>query len=433
MNLSVIILAAGKGTRMKSPLPKVLHKLCGREMLVYVLESALALSDDVHVVLAHQHARIHACIQEAFAHQSIHIHLQDVDKFPGTGGALLENGVLLPTAHEKILILNADMPLINPSVLQPLLEHPHAIGIFEREDACGYGRVRLENGLAQAIIEEKDASKEVWQHSSLNAGIYVFSREFLQTYLLKLDSHNAQREYYLTQLVELGARAGVEIVGVYVSAQACMGVNSLGELSQAQEALLARLRQEAMDAGVQMEMPHTIYLDSQVRFEGSCVLEQGVRLAGACVLKNAHIKAHSVIEESIIEESSIGPLAHVRPGCYISHSHVGNFVETKNAQLKGVKAGHLSYLGDCSIDEGSNIGAGVITCNYDGRSKYSTKIGKHVFVGSDSQLIAPLDIPSHVLIGAGSTITQQMQEGDLVLSRTPQTNKTGGYFKFFKS
>ncbi|MFC3847635.1 bifunctional UDP-N-acetylglucosamine diphosphorylase/glucosamine-1-phosphate N-acetyltransferase GlmU [Helicobacter baculiformis] len=432
MNLSVIILAAGKGTRMKSSLPKVLHPLCGRAMLFYVLESALALSEDVHVILAHQHERIRAALQEAFPNAPIHIHIQDAANFPGTGGALLQQGALIACAHEKILILNADMPLISASILQPLLEYSHAIGVFELEGARGYGRVRIQEGLAQAIVEEKDAPTEILKLPSLNAGIYVFSKAFLQAYLPKLDAQNAQREYYLTQLIALGAQGGVEIVPVHVSAQACMGVNSLSELARAQEVLLERLRQEAMDQGVRLEMPHTIYLDCQVRFEGDCVIEQGARLVG-CVLKDTHIKAHSVVEQSTIENSTIGPLAHVRPKCHIVDSHIGNFVELKNAQLKGVKAGHLSYLGDCRIDEGSNVGAGVITCNYDGKTKHQTTIGKHVFIGSDTQLIAPLNIPSHVLIGAGSTITTAMQEGDLVLSRTPQTNKAQGYFKFFKS
>ncbi|WP_120952361.1 bifunctional UDP-N-acetylglucosamine diphosphorylase/glucosamine-1-phosphate N-acetyltransferase GlmU [Helicobacter sp. L8] len=431
MSLSVIILAAGKGTRMKTHLPKVLHPLCGQPMLFYALESALALSQDVHVILGHQHERVGAYLKNAFANAPIHTHIQDTANFPGTGGALLQQGALIPTTHEKILVLNADMPLVEPSSLQGLLTHTHAIGVFRLENARGYGRVRVEKGLAHAIVEEKDASYKALKLPHLNAGIYVFSRAFLQAYLPKLDAQNAQREYYLTQLIALGAQEGVEIVPVRVDAQACMGVNSLSELAQAQEVMLGRLRQAAMDQGVRLEMPHTIYLDRHVRFEGDCVVEQGARLVG-CVLKNTHIKAHSIIEESVVENSTIGPLAHVRPKCHIVDSHIGNFVETKNAQLKGIKAGHLSYLGDCCIDEGSNVGAGVITCNYDGKQKHQINIGKHVFIGSDTQLIAPLNIPSHVLIGAGSTISQSMQEGDLVLSRAPQTNKAGGYFKFFK-
>ena len=210
-----------------------------------------------------------------------------------------------------------------------------------------------------------------------------------------------------------------------------MGVNSKLQLSLAQEVILKRLRDAAMEEGVIMHLPHTIYIESGVKFSGECIVEQGVQILGNCEIINSHIKAHSVVESSIIESSDIGPMAHIRPKSHLQHTHIGNFVETKASVLRGVKAGHLSYLGDCEADEGSNIGAGVITCNYDGKQKHKTIIGKNVFVGSDVQLVAPLEIGSNVLIGAGSTITKDLQDGDLALSRTPQKNIKDGYYKFF--
>lgn len=434
MALSVVILAAGEGKRMRSSLPKVLHKICGQEMLAHVIQTALEVSDDLHIILYHQHERIAQMIKERFSAygDQIHIHLQDHARYPGTGGALLDQNKPLATAHHRLLILNADMPLINKQALEPFLQSgaDNAIGVFSLENKEGYGRVVITNQQVQAIIEQKDANTQELEINTLNAGVYLFRQAFLQEFLPKLDCNNAQKEYYLTQLVRLGGRDHV-ITPIFVNPKAFLGVNSQQELAHAQDQMLERLRQEAMAAGVQMQMPHTIYLEKQVRFEGLCVLEQGVRLVGDCLLKDAHIKAHSVIEASHIENSDIGPLAHVRPQCHISDSHIGNFVETKNARLKGVKAGHLSYLGDCEIDTGSNIGAGVITCNYDGKTKHKTTIGKNVFIGSDTQLLAPLNIPDHVIIGAGSTISQPIQEGDLVLSRPPQTNKPGGYHCFF--
>ncbi|CRF51291.1 bifunctional UDP-N-acetylglucosamine diphosphorylase/glucosamine-1-phosphate N-acetyltransferase GlmU [Helicobacter heilmannii] len=434
MAVSVVILAAGKGTRMRSKLPKVLHKICGQEMLVHVLEVAFGLSDDVHVILHHEYELISQVIEKYFKNRPT-IHLQNATQYPGTGGALMqEDKNPLKTAHNRLLVLNADMPLVSKEALLPFVEskESNALGVFSLESKSGYGRVCLQNNQVQAIIEEKDASAEILALNTLNAGVYLFSQECLQEFLPRLDQNNAQAEYYLTQLVSLGVQKGVRFDPIFVNAHDFLGVNSQSELATAEGKMLDKLREQAMQAGVCMHMPHTIYLEKEVRFGEGCVLEQGVHLAGDCYLQEAHIRAHSVVESSHIENSSIGPLAHIRPNSKIVNSHVGNFVETKSAYLNGVKAGHLSYLGDCSIASGSNVGAGVITCNYDGRAKHHTKIGHNVFIGSDSQLVAPLNIPDNVLIAAGSTITEPIQEGDLVLVRPPQVSIPRGYFKFFK-
>ncbi|GAA7971882.1 bifunctional UDP-N-acetylglucosamine diphosphorylase/glucosamine-1-phosphate N-acetyltransferase GlmU [Helicobacter pylori] len=430
--LSVIILAAGKGTRMHSSLPKTLHTICGESMLFYILETAFSISNDVHLVLHHQQERIKEAVLERF--KGVIFHAQIVEKYSGTGGAIMqEDKTPIPTKHERVLILNADMPLITKGALAPLLEsHNNAIGLLHLADPKGYGRVVLENHQVKKIVEEKDANDEEKEIKSVNAGVYFFERKFLEKYLPKLHDQNAQKEYYLTDLIALGIKGNEKIDAIFLEEECFLGVNSQTERAKAEEIMLERLRKNAMDLGVVMQLPSSIYLEKGVSFKGECVLEQGVRLSGNCLIENACIKAYSVIEESQIVNSSVGPFAHMRPKSVICNSHVGNFVETKNAKLQGAKAGHLSYLGDCEIGKNTNVGAGVITCNYDGKNKHQTIIGENVFIGSDSQLVAPINIGSNVLIGSGTTITKDIPSGSLSLSRTPQINIENGYFKFFK-
>ncbi|WRD99769.1 bifunctional UDP-N-acetylglucosamine diphosphorylase/glucosamine-1-phosphate N-acetyltransferase GlmU [Helicobacter pylori] len=430
--LSVIILAAGKGTRMRSSLPKTLHTLCGEPMLFYILEVAFSISNDVHLILHHQQERIKEAVLERF--KGVIFHTQIVEKYSGTGGAIMqEDKTPIPTKHDQVLILNADMPLITKDALTPLLESQNnAIGLLHLSDPKGYGRVVLENHQVKKIVEEKDANDEEKEIKSVNAGVYFFERKFLERYLSKLNDQNAQKEYYLTDLIALGINENETIDAIFLEEECFLGVNSQTERAKAEEIMLERLRKNAMDSGVMMQLPSSIYLEKGVSFKGECVLEQGVRLIGNCLIEDAHIKAYSVIEESQIINSNVGPFAHARPKSVICNSHVGNFVETKNAKLQGAKAGHLSYLGDCEIGKNTNVGAGVITCNYDGKKKHQTIIGENVFIGSDSQLVAPINIGSNVLIGSGTTITKDIPSGSLSLSRTPQTNIENGYFKFFK-
>lgn len=433
MALSVVILAAGSGTRMKSSTPKVLHKICGQELLLYSIEVALQLSDDVHIVLYNQAQRVQEVCQKRFGHRVI-FHLQDFKNFPGTGGALIQEGKMIPTAYSRVLILNGDMPLITPASLHTLINVRASIvlGVIESKNPLGYGRVVIENKRIQAIVEEKDANAQIKKICTINSGIYIFNTEVLETYLPRLNNQNAQNEYYLTDIIKLAVSEGVEIEGVFVDEEEFSGVNDKVQLARAERVMLARLREEAMREGVIMHLPESIYLEKNVRFEGECEVEQGTQFFGDTLIKDSHIKAYSIVRDSQIISSDIGPMAHIRPNSYIKKTHIGNFVEVKNSKLYSMKAGHLSYLGDSEIDEGSNIGAGVITCNYDGKKKHKTKIGKNVFVGSDSQLIAPVSIADHTLIGAGSTITQDSKEGDLLIARSEQKNLKNGYFIFFK-
>lgn len=432
MDFSIIILAAGMGTRMKSETPKVLHKICGEEILFYSIECALELSDDVQIVIFHQAKQIQERCEQRFG-KNISFVLQDHHRFPGTGGALLQDGKLLKTKYSRLLILNGDMPLITPSSLQPFFNaSPINVGIIKTPHPQGYGRVILKNQSIQKIIEEKDASQKEREICIVNSGVYAFDRKILESYLPKLNNHNAQKEYYLTDIIKLASEDQVKIAGIEVCKEDFSGINDKAQLTDAQEIMLQRLRKKAMEEGVIMHLPHTIYLEKNVKFEGECEIEQGVQLFGQTFIQNSHIKAHSTIRDAQILSSDIGPMAHIRPNSTISHSHIGNFVEVKNSTLEGIKAGHLSYLGDSEIGKGSNIGAGVITCNYDGKEKHQTKIGKNVFIGSDCQLIAPIVIEDHTFIGAGSTIRKNTQEGDLVISRSEQKHFKNGYFAFFK-
>ncbi|ANV98419.1 UDP-N-acetylglucosamine diphosphorylase/glucosamine-1-phosphate N-acetyltransferase [Helicobacter enhydrae] len=437
MKPSIIILAGGSGSRMCSTTPKVLHKICGKELLFFSIQNALQLSDDIHIVLYHQKELIREYCQRTFAahiDSQIHFHIQDYQNYPGTGGAILQNQKLLHTKYPYLLILNADMPLITPHSLQQFLHpSPITLGVIRSHNPHGYGRIILQDNKVSAIVEEKDATQQIKEIKTINSGVYLFSREILEQYLPLLNNHNAQKEYYLPDIIKLAAKDGIEISPIIVEETEFGGINTKAQLTQAQEILLAQLRHQAMLKGVTMHLPHSIYLDYDVQFEGECEIEQGVQLLGRTTIKHSHILAHSSIQNSTIVQSSIGPFARIRPDCHITDSHIGNFVEVKNSKLTAVKAGHLSYLGDCVIGEGSNIGAGVITCNYDGKKKHQTNIGKNVFVGSDCQLIAPVTIADHTLIAAGSTVSKDSQSGDLVIARNPQKNIKDGFFAFFKS
>ncbi|MBD3806398.1 bifunctional UDP-N-acetylglucosamine diphosphorylase/glucosamine-1-phosphate N-acetyltransferase GlmU [Sulfuricurvum sp.] len=428
MNLSIVILAAGKGSRMKSPKAKVLHEICGREMLYYTIKAAREITDDVIVVVAHQKDAVIAAMENHF--DNLTFVTQDAENFPGTGGAMM--GV--HPRYEDVLVLNGDMPLITPSSIKQFIANPSDIvmSVIPLNNPSGYGRVIIENDQVLRIVEEKDATDTEKAINTVNAGVYAFKHHVLQTYIPRLSNANAQGEYYLTDIIEMARNDRLSIAPLYVEEVEFKGVNSKNDLAQAEMIMMDRLRRTWMDAGVILQLPETIYIEEGVKFEGECIIENGVRLCGNTLISNSHIKAHSVIENSVVKNSDVGPLAHLRPLSVLEDTHIGNFVEVKKSTLTGVKAGHLSYLGDATIDSGTNIGAGTITCNYDGVKKYQTIIGKNVFVGSDTQLVAPVEIADHVMIAAGTTVTAGKYESDiLILSRTPIRKVAGFFTKFF--
>lgn len=425
---SIIILAAGAGTRMKSDTPKVLHKISGKPMLYYSIKEALKLSDDITVVLYHQFEKVKAEIEKYFS--NINFVIQDHKNYPGTGGAVM--GIV--PKYEKVLVLNGDMPLIQANELEKFeINATIVMSVLELESADGYGRVIIENGNVKKIVEQKDASEDELKITTANAGIYQFETKFLLENLPKLDNNNAQKEYYITDLVEMAISQGKVLKPLVVNEENFKGVNSKVELADAEVIHQNRIKKEFMKAGVIMRLPDTIYIEEGVEIEGESIIENGVSLLGNSKIINSHIKTNSVVEDSIVKDSDVGPMGRVRPGSELTNTHIGNFVETKKAKLTGVKAGHLSYLGDCSIDEGTNIGCGTITCNYDGINKHQTIIGKNVFVGSDTQFVAPVNIEDDVLIGAGSTVTGNVKKGELYLTRAKAKTIDGFFYKHFSS
>ena len=460
MDFSVMILAAGAGTRMRSSTPKVLHTLCGKPMIFYIVREALAVSKDVHIVLYHQKELIQSYLQECLKNGELKgnltFHTQNHRRFPGTGGAFFksdsgdcggdlggdfgsdlgggkEGKEVIDFAYPRVVVLNGDTPLITREMIKNLATKQESITIstMKLENPQGYGRIIFEDNSIKAIVEEKDCTDKQKLLNIVNAGIYAFDREILSEFAPKISNENAQKEFYLTDVIELARESGVRIGAFEGDKDEFMGVNTKIELAKAEEKKLEILRNEAMKNGVIMHLPSSIYIEEGVEFEGECELENGVAIKGKCLIKDSIIKSHSVVESSKIISSDIGPFAHIRPKSVIDSTHIGNFVETKAADLRGVKAGHLSYLGDCEIGRGSNVGAGVITCNYDGKAKHKTRVGENVFIGSDTQLVAPVNIESSVLIAAGSTITNDIKSGDLAISRVKQVNKAGFFKKFF--
>ena len=425
-NKSIIILAAGAGTRMKSTTPKVLHKISGKPMLYYSIKEALTISDDVTVVLYHQAQRVQEEMEKYFT--NINFVIQDHENYPGTGGAVMN----ITPKYEQTLVLNADMPLIQAAELEKFdINATIVMSVLELEDASGYGRVVIKNDSVQKIVEQKDASEDELKITTANAGIYQFDTNFLLENLPKLSNDNAQKEYYITDLIEMAISQGKTLKPIVVSEENFKGVNSKVELADAEVIHQNRIKKAFMAQGVIMRLPDTIYIEEGVQIEGESILENGVTLLGNTKIVNSHIKTNTVIEDAILVDSDAGPMARIRPGSQLDSTHIGNFVETKKAKLKGVKAGHLAYLGDCEIDEGTNIGCGTITCNYDGINKYKTIIGKNVFVGSDTQFVAPITVEDDVLIAAGSTVTSDLKKGQLYTTRAKKRVVEGYFYKHF--
>ncbi len=427
MSISIVILAAGKGSRMKSTTPKILHTISGKSMLSHAIDAGQKISDDITVVLYHQAQRVQEAIEAEYS--NINFHIQDAENFPGTGGAM--KGVT--TKYEKTLILNGDMPLITQDSLLALTNGDADINmsVIRLDNPNGYGRVIIENGKVKEIVEQKDCNKTQLETKTVNAGIYCVNSQLLNRYIPLLSNDNAQEEYYLTDIIKMAVDEDKIVRPIYVKEEEFKGVNSKFDLATAEIIMQDRIKKELMEAGVIMRFPDSIYIDCRATFEGESILENGVTILGASKLINAHIKTNSVIEDSIIEDSDVGPMGRIRPLSHLKGTHVGNFVEVKKSTLTRVKAGHLAYLGDSTIDEGSNIGAGVITCNYDGKNKYKTIIGKNVFVGSDSQLVAPVTIEDDVMIGAGTTLTKDVTKGNLALTRSPLKLIPNFFYKFF--
>ena len=443
MSTTVIILAAGKGTRMRSNLPKVLQPLAGRPLLGHVIDTAKKLQAD-HIITIYGHGG--ALVQNAIANEQVQW-VEQAEQL-GTGHAVKVTLPVLP--HEGVsLILSGDVPCITEQTLQKLLDvsRETQIGLvtLTLADATGYGRIVRENGKIQAIVEHKDASEAQRQIQEINTGIYCVSNAKLHEWLPKLSNNNAQGEYYLTDIVAMAIADGLEVASVEPQlAFEVEGVNDRVQLAALEREFQNFQAKQLMQQGVHLIDPtrfdlrgnltagKDVRIDINVIIEGDCELGDGVEIGAGCILKNTKIAAgtkvqpYSVFDQAVVGEAAqIGPFSRLRPGAVLANEvHIGNFVEVKNSQIGlGSKANHFTYLGDAEVGAGSNIGAGTITCNYDGANKFKTIIGDQVFIGSNSSLVAPVTIANGATVGAGSTITRDVAEQCLAVERSKQFTK----------
>jgi len=446
MSLSVVILAAGQGTRMRSGLPKVLHKLGGASLLQHVIRTARQLEPaSIHVVYGHGGEQV----KDALSHENVNWVLQDQQL--GTGHALAQ---AMPQVSDDntLLVLYGDVPLIQSNTLSALVAQSAAGSLAvltaNLDDPHGYGRmIRDSDGKLIGIVEQKDASPEQLAINEINTGFLAAPAARLRGWLNRLDNSNAQGEYYLTDVIAMAANDGVTVDSATAANEyEILGVNDRVQLAMLERVYQRNQAERLMRGGVTLADPARLdvrgsveagsdcIIDVNVVFEGEVRLGKRVRIGPNCLIRNATIGddvevfANCVIEDGVVgSRSRIGPFARIRPETELAEQvHIGNFVEIKKSRIAtGSKVNHLSYIGDTHMGSGVNIGAGTITCNYDGANKHLTEIGDNVFVGSDTQLVAPVKVGDGATIGAGSTITKNAPAGELTLSRAPQQTKTG--------
>ena len=445
MSLDIVILAAGQGTRMRSALPKVLHPVAGKAMLGHVIDTARLLKPQgIHVVIGHG-AEL---VRERLAADDLNFVLQSEQL--GTGHAVAQ--ALPALTAERVLILYGDVPLIEVETLQRLLQQvsEQQLGLLtvNLNDPTGYGRiVRDGSGVVKAIVEHKDASSEQRLIREGNTGILAVPGKKLGDWLGRLSNSNAQGEYYLTDVIAMAVADGLVVATEQAADEMeVLGANDRIQLAQLERHYQYRAARRLMVQGVTLIDParfdlrgnvtvgRDVTIDINVILEGQVVIEDGVQIGPNCVIKNstlrkgAIVKANSHLEGADMGEGAdCGPFARLRPGSVLgAKAHVGNFVELKNAKLgEGAKAGHLSYLGDAEIGARSNIGAGTITCNYDGANKFKTVLGEDVFIGSNSALVAPVTLGDRATTGAGSVITGDVPANTLAVGRAKQRNIEG--------
>lgn len=440
--LSVVVLAAGKGSRMFSALPKVLHPIASKAMVQHVIDAATQLgAARIHLVYGHGGA----LLRERLERQNAPLNWVLQAEQRGTGHAVQQTLTCLHN-EEDVLILYGDVPLISPDTLQRLLAACPQGGIglltVTLDNPEGYGRIVRLNGEVAGIVEQKDASEQQRQIKEINTGILVAGGEDIKRWLGQLTNENAMDEFYLTDIIAMAWHEGRKINTVQPARQTEVeGVNNRLQLARLERLFQQEQAERLLLAGVMLSDPkrfdlrgelrhgQDVSIDINVILEGQVRLGDRVIIGTGCVLKNVVIgddviiSPYTVIEDaSVAARSTLGPFSSLRPGSELEEDvHVGNFVEIKQARLgKGSKAGHLSYLGDAEIGAQVNIGAGTITCNYDGANKHKTHIGDDVFVGSDSQLVAPVSIGSGATIGAGTTVTRDVAEGETIISRVRQ-------------
>lgn len=445
MSLTVVILAAGQGTRMRSAIPKVLHPVAGKSMLAHVIDTARALQPkSIHVVIGHGAEQV----RDALSAPDLNFVVQPQQL--GTGHAVAQ--AIPHLDAEKVLVLYGDVPLIQQATIARLLTHGGtdqlALLTVFLNDPTGYGRIiRDQGGAVQAIVEQKDASPAQLQINEGNTGILVAPTKRLTQWLARLSNNNAQGEYYLTDVIAMAVNDGIVVATEQPeSAWEVQGANDRIQLAELERHYQARAARKLMQQGVTLRDPlrldvrgevqvgRDILIDVNVILEGQVSIEDDVHIGPNCVIRNSilrkgsSVKANSHLDGAELGEGSdCGPFARLRPGTVLGpRAHVGNFVEIKNARLgEGTKAGHLTYLGDTLTGSHCNIGAGTITCNYDGANKWQTVLGNDVFIGSNNSLVAPVSISDGATTGAGSTISQEVPAAALGIGRAKQRNIAG--------
>lgn len=459
LDLGIVILAAGEGTRLKLNVPKALAPLKSQVLIDYVLVAAqkfatlAGLKTSIAVVTGHRHEEVESHVKAH--HQEITFCLQEVRR--GTGDAIKSYFQKCAWAKEAkyTLVLCADTPLISEAELSELyqtLVTKKAAAVcasFITQNPHGYGRIkRATKGFS--IVEQKDASEQEALINEVNSGLYIFETKLLHDGVMGLTNKNKSGEFYLTDVFAADANV---VARVFANEAAFQGINTLSQLGQMEHALNRVLVERLMNAGVRVTAPETLLVDPEVEVEAGAIIgafvelrgktkiEAGAQLESQLIIKNSHvmknaeIKAFSYLEDCLVHpKASIGPYARLRPGADIgSESKIGNFVEIKKSKLhEGVKVSHLSYVGDAEIGAQSNIGCGFITCNYDGKNKHKTEIGKDCFIGSDTQVVAPLKIGDGSYVASGSTINQDLPAGSFAIARAKQVTKEGMAKRFLK-
>lgn len=447
MSFTSIILAAGMGTRMKSQMPKVLHKVCGKPLCKWVIDaSKKAGADRVVTVIGHKADMVREEIGDVteFALQS---------EQKGTGHAVMQAAEFIKKAEGSVVILNGDTPLITAETIEKAVryskEHGEQATVITAilPDATGYGRiVRGSDGGVLKIVEQKDASEEEKKIREVNSGMYVFNAQALVYALDKIQPNNAQGEYYLTDTLEILLNAGKK-VGAYAIEDnyEISGINDRVQLSEAEKIMRSRINAEHMRNGVTMHIPESIYIEDDViigndteifpnvtlmsgtKIGANCVVGQGSKLDRAVIHDNVDILSSVIINSEIDENTTVGPFAYVRPNCHVGRDvKVGDFVELKNSNIDdGTKISHLTYIGDSDVGKRVNFGCGTVTCNYDGKNKFRSTIGDDCFVGCNTNFVSPVNVGNNSYIAAGSTITDDIPDDTLSIARARQVNKEG--------
>ena len=435
--IALAVLAAGMGTRMNSELPKVLHKLAGAPLLHHALKSGAPLAPAKTVVVAGHGAELVTKAAKEWD-DTIEVVLQAEQK--GTGHAVDQARAALADFDGDVIVLYGDTPFIRPETLEAMANARRTADVvvlgFEAKDPGRYGRLVMQGQSLERIVEFKDASPEERAITLCNSGVICANRETLFDLISTIDNKNASGEYYLTDIVGLANAKGLKATAVTCDESETLGINSRAELAMAEAAYQSHARVEAQENGVTLVSPETVHFAHDTLLGRDAIIEQFVVFGpGVTVESGAVIRAFSHLEGCHVGQGAIvGPYARLRPGAELGdEAHVGNFVEIKNAILStGAKANHLTYIGDADVGEKTNIGAGTITCNYDGVIKHRTTIGARAFIGSNTMLVAPVTVGNDAMTGSGAVITKDVPDGALAVARAPQENKLGAAIRLLE-